>query len=82
MITVGINHCFATGNWGVPKSNYIRTGVSQILNRLSYNSFISHLNRILVQIGKEGKNTKVRQVHCSQIGFICSHETPEPSASR
>ena len=24
-----------------------------------------------------GKNTKVRQVHCSQIGFICSHETPE-----
>ena len=77
MITVGINHCFATGNWGVPKSNYIRTGVSQILNRLSYNSFISHLNRILVQIGKEGKNTKVRQVHCSQIGFICSHETPE-----
>ena len=77
MITVGINHCFATGNWGIPKSNYIRTGVSQILNRLSYNSFISHLNRILVQIGKEGKNTKVRQIHPSQIGFICAHETPE-----
>lgn len=77
MITVGINHCFATGNWGVPKSNYIRTGVSQILNRLSYNSFISHLHRILVQIGKEGKNTKVRQIHCSQVGFICPHETPE-----
>ena len=77
MITVGINHCFATGNWGVPKSNYIRTGVSQILNRLSYNSFLSHLSRILVQIGKEGKNTKVRQIHCSQIGFLCPHETPE-----
>ena len=81
MITLGINHCFATGNWGVPKSNYIRTGVSQILNRLSYNAFLSHLGRILVPIGKEGKNTKVRQIHTSQIGFICPHETPEGQQS-
>tara|TARA_X000000950_G_scaffold288085_1_gene403226 strand:- start:24 stop:3377 length:3354 start_codon:yes stop_codon:yes gene_type:complete len=81
IITLGMNHCFATGNWGVPKSNYIRTGVSQILTRLTYNSFLSHLKRILVPIGKEGKNTKVRQIHTSQIGFICPHETPEGSQS-
>jgi DNA-directed RNA polymerase II subunit RPB2 len=80
-ITLGINHCMSTGNWGVPKSNYIRTGVSQILNRLTHNSFLSQLKRILVPIGKEGKNTKVRQVHSSQIGFICPHETPEGSQS-
>ena len=77
MITLGINHCFATGNWGIPKSNYIRMGVSQILSRLTYTSFCSHLRRILIPIGKEGKNTKVRQIHPSQVGFICPHETPE-----
>jgi hypothetical protein len=77
IITQGIQHCFLTGNWGFPKSSYIRTGVSQILNRLSYNATLSHLRRILIPIGKEGKNTKIRQVHPSQIGFICPHETPE-----
>jgi DNA-directed RNA polymerase beta subunit/intein/homing endonuclease len=76
-ITQGIKHCFSTGNWGVPKSNYIRTGVSQVMSRLTHNSFLSHLRRILVPIGKEGKNTKIRQLHPSQVGFICPFETPE-----
>ena len=77
IITLGIKHCFSTGNWGIPKSNYIRTGVSQIMSRLTYNSFLSHLRRILIPIGKEGKNTKIRQLHPSQIGYICPFETPE-----
>lgn len=77
MITQGIKHCFSTGNWGIPKSSYIRTGVSQILSRLTYNSFLSHLRRVIIPIGKEGKNTKIRQIHASQIGFLCPSETPE-----
>lgn len=77
MITQGIKHCFSTGNWGIPKSSYIRTGVSQILSRLTYNAFLSHLRRVIIPIGKEGKNTKIRQIHSSQIGFICPSETPE-----
>jgi len=77
IITQGIKHCFSTGNWGIPKSNYIRTGVSQILSRLTYNSFLSHLRRVLIPIGKEGKNTKIRQLHPSQVGYICPFETPE-----
>lgn len=81
IITQGIKTCFATGNWGIPKSNYIRCGVSQILSRLSYNSTISHLRRILIPIGKEGKNSKIRQIHCSQYGFICPSETPEGHSS-
>ena len=77
LITQGIKHCFSTGNWGIPKSSYIRTGVSQVMNRMTYNSFLSQLNRVLIPIGKEGKNTKIRQLHPSQIGFFCAHETPE-----
>lgn len=81
IITQGIKSCFSTGNWGIPKSNYIRCGVSQILSRLSYNSTLSHLRRILIPIGKEGKNSKIRQIHCSQFGFICANETPEGSSA-
>lgn len=81
VITMGLRHCFSTGNWGIPKSNYIRTGVSQVLSRLSFNSTLSHLRRIVIPIGKEGRNTKIRQVHPTQVGFICSSETPEGSSA-
>ena len=80
-ITHGLQHCFATGNWGIKKDSYMRKGVSQILNRLSYSGFISHLLRLVIPIGKEGKNTKIRQIHNSQYGFICPSETPEGHAS-
>ena len=81
MISLGINHCFCTGNWGVPKSAFIRLGVSQILSRLTNPSYNSHLLRVLIPIGKEAKNTKVRQIHTSSIGFYCPMETPEGQQS-
>lgn len=79
IITQGIKACFSTGNWGIPKSNYIRCGVSQILSRLSYNATLSHLRRILIPVGKEGKNSKIRQIHNSQFGYICANECFDPS---
>lgn len=76
-ITQGIRHCFATGNWGVQKNSYIRTGVSQVLSRLTYGATISHLRRLIIPIGKEGKNSDIRQIHCSQFSYLCPSETPE-----
>lgn len=73
----GIKNCFATGNWGVQKNSYIRTGVSQILSRLSYASAISHIRRVVLPVDKDGKNAKVRQIHPSQFGMVCIFETPE-----
>ena len=81
MITQGMCSCFSTGNWGVQKNTYIRNGVSQVLSRLAYSATLSHLRRIAIPIGKEGKNTKIRQLHPSQIGFICPSETPEGQSS-
>ena len=77
IITNGLRHCFGTGNWGVPKNSYIRTGVAQILSRLSYGATLSNLRRVTIPIGKESKNTKIRQVHPSQIMYLCPAETPE-----
>jgi DNA-directed RNA polymerase II subunit RPB2 len=76
-ITKRLYYCFSTGNWGLPKSNYIRLGVSQILSRLSYIGTMSHLRRVVVPIGKKSRNTQVRQIHSTNFGFICPCETPE-----
>ena len=76
-ITIGLKHSFATGNWGVQKNNYIRTGVSQVLARMNYGSTLSHLRRCVIPIGKEGKNAKIRQTHPSQIMYLCPNETPK-----
>lgn len=76
-ITHGLKHSFATGNWGVQQNAYIRTGVSQVLSRMTYGATLSHLRRIVIPIGKEGKNAKIRQIHPTQFGYICPSETPE-----
>lgn len=76
-ITNGFKHCLSTGNWGVQKTSYVRPGVSQVLSRLSFGATLSHMRRISIPIGKEAKNTKIRQINPSQIMFICPCETPE-----
>lgn len=76
-ITTGMRQAFATGNWGIQKTSYVRTGVSQVLSRLTFGATLSHLRRLAIPIGKEGKNTKIRQIHQSQIMYICPHESPE-----
>jgi len=76
-ITTGLKSAFSTGSWGISKNNYIRTGVSQVLSRLTFAATISHLRRIIIPIGREGKNSKIRQIHSSQIMYICPTETPE-----
>lgn len=76
-ITKNIKYCFSTGKWGVQRNAYIRQGVSQVLNRLSYIATLSHLQRVVIPIGKEGKNFKIRQINPSSFGYICMYETPE-----
>lgn len=76
-ITKNIKYCFSTGKWGVQRNSYVRQGVSQVLTRLSYIAMLSHLQRIVIPVGKEGKNFKIRQIHPSAFGYICLYETPE-----
>ena len=76
-ITSSLKHVFSTGNWAVQKNSYVRTGVSQIMSRLTYPATISHLRRIIIPIGKEGKNVKIRQIHPTQAFFVDIIESPE-----
>ena len=52
-ITSGLKHSFSTGNWGVQKNAYIRTGVSQVMSRMTFGATLSHTRRIVIPIGKE-----------------------------
>ncbi|GAB4814750.1 hypothetical protein N2152v2_001796, partial [Parachlorella kessleri] len=79
-ISRGLKYSLATGNWGVPGMGEVRPGVSQVLNRLTYASTLSHLRRINSPIGREGKLAKPRQLHNTQWGMICPAETPEGQA--
>jgi len=76
-ITNGLRSSFSIGNWGAQKNQHVKQGVSQILSRLTYGATLSHLRRLMLQIGKQAKNTKLRQLGPSQIFYICPVETPE-----
>ncbi|KAK9092542.1 hypothetical protein Syun_027453 [Stephania yunnanensis] len=79
-ITSGLKYSLATGNWGQANAAGTRAGVSQVLNRLTYSSTLSHLRRLNSPIGREGKLAKPRQLHNSHWGMMCPAETPEGQA--
>jgi DNA-directed RNA polymerase II subunit RPB2 len=79
VISDGLKYSLATGNWG-DKKNASRAGVSQVLNRLTYASALSHLRRCNAPLAKEGKMAKPRMLHCTHWGMICPAETPEGHA--
>ncbi|WVY92449.1 hypothetical protein V8G54_031537 [Vigna mungo] len=79
-ITSGLKYSLATGNWGQANAAGTRAGVSQVLNRLTFASTLSHLRRLNSPIGREGKLAKPRQLHNSQWGMMCPAETPEGQA--
>ena len=68
----------ATGNWGI-KNNLSnnKSGVSQVLNRLTFSSSLSHLRRISTSGDVTGKLIPPRKLHNSSWGYICPSETPE-----
>ena len=77
-ITDGLRYQIATGNWGFDKSGKaVRNGVSQVLNRLTFMSTMSHLRRMNTPLERGGKLAKPRQLHNTHWGMICPAETPE-----
>ncbi|KAJ3363078.1 DNA-dependent RNA polymerase II [Allomyces arbusculus] len=80
-ITNGLRYALATGNWGDQKKFMeTRAGVSQVLNRYTFASTLSHLRRLNTPIGREGKLAKPRQLHNTHWGMVCPAETPEGQA--
>lgn len=79
-IGTDLKYAMSTGNWGATKQNITKTGVSQVLNRLSYASTLSHLRRIAPPTAKDSKTAKPRQLHNTHFMTVCPAETPEGHA--
>jgi DNA-directed RNA polymerase beta subunit len=76
-----IKYSLSTGNWGIKSiGSYqnIKQGVSQVLNRMSYSSTLSHLRRINTSMEKNGKLVQPRKLDHSQMGMICPAECFDP----
>jgi len=68
-ITDGLKYSLATGNWG-DKGMVGKAGVSQVLNRLTYASSLSHLRRCNTPLARTGKQAKPRQLHNTHWGMV------------
>jgi len=76
IIENGLKFALATGNFGV-KNSFNKQGISQLYNKMSFNSVNSHLRRINTPIEKCGKLIPPRKQHGTQWGYVCPAETPE-----
>lgn len=76
-ITKGLHTAFGTGNWVASRATFVKSGVSQVLDRMTYASSLSHLRRLSIVNGKDSKKVDMRQIHSSQFGYIDPFETPE-----
>ena len=79
IVTIGMKSSLATGNFVGGKMG-TKAGISQVMNRLTYLSGISHLRRLSTPIEKTGKLLAPRKLHNTQYGFVCPAETPEGHA--
>ena len=64
------------GDWGA-EIHTKREGVIQALNRLSYNSFISHLRKVNLPLDSSSKLVGPHLLHGSQWGYLDPIDTPD-----
>ena len=75
IVETGFRKAFK-GNWG-SEEHTKRLGAVQDLNRLSWNSFISHLRKINLPLDSSAKVIGPRLLNSSQWGFIDPLDTPD-----
>lgn len=72
LLTHKLLHALATGNWVGG-----RAGVSQLLDRTSNMSAMSHLRRVTSSLTRSQPHFEARDLHPTQWGRLCPSETPE-----
>eukprot|EP00916_Digyalum_oweni_P014317 GHVL01023532.1.p1 GENE.GHVL01023532.1~~GHVL01023532.1.p1 ORF type:complete len:1163 (+),score=185.74 GHVL01023532.1:134-3622(+) len=76
-ITLGFQKAISTGNWIIKRFKMERSGVAQVLNRLSYMATVGMMTRLTSQFEKTRKVAGPRALQPSQWGLVCPSDTPE-----
>ena len=75
VVETGFKKAFK-GNWGSMEYTK-RVGIVQDLNRLSWNTFISHLRKINLDMDPTSKTIRPRLLNNSQFGYIDVLDSPD-----
>eukprot|EP00917_Polyrhabdina_sp_WS-2016_P028450 GHVP01060756.1.p1 GENE.GHVP01060756.1~~GHVP01060756.1.p1 ORF type:complete len:1091 (+),score=117.69 GHVP01060756.1:543-3815(+) len=77
VITTGLTRSIGFGNWTIGRFRTTRTGMSEVVSRLSHIAAISLPGRITCQFEKTRKLVGPRAVNISQWGRICPSDSPD-----
>ncbi|KAL5706643.1 DNA-directed RNA polymerase [Ranunculus cassubicifolius] len=77
IITNGLERSISTGNWDLKRFKMHRTGMTQVLARLSFIATVGNMTKIQPQFEKSRKVSGPRALQPSQWGMLCPCDTPE-----
>lgn len=68
---------FNANNWGVSKGPKKKENLTEFLSRDNPLAVLSHITKINTPVSRRGKSISIRLVQMSQLGYVCTAQTPE-----